>query len=40
MLRSAEASERATRWVMGFTMFVLAALVILCVVGPHVPAGE
>jgi hypothetical protein len=39
-LRSHEASAGATRWVMTLTFVVLAALVILCVVGPHIPAGE
>ncbi len=38
-LQSSEASARATRWVMILTVFVLAALVVLCVVGPHIPGG-
>jgi hypothetical protein len=39
-LQSPEASARATRWVMILTFLVLAALVVLTVVGPHIPAGE
>lgn len=39
-LRSNEASGFATRWVMTLTWVVLAALAILCVVGPHIPSGE
>ena len=35
-----EASDLAARWVMRLTWFVLAALVVLCAVGPHLPAGE
>lgn len=34
------ANPTATKWVYVLTFFVLAALIILCVVGPHVPAGE
>ena len=39
-LESPEASARATRWVMILTFVVLAALVVLTVVGPHIPTGE
>jgi hypothetical protein len=39
-LRSSEASARATRFVYIVMFIVLAALVVLCVVGPHIPAGE
>lgn len=39
-LESPEASARATRWVMILTFIVLAALVVLTVVGPHIPTGE
>ena len=39
-VRSSEASAFATRWVMGLTWFVLLALVLLCVIGPHIPSGE
>ncbi len=38
-LRSPEASARATRIVMTLTFIVLAALVVLCMVGPHIPGG-
>ena len=38
-LRSPEASARATRWVMIMTFVVLAALVVICAVGPHIPGG-
>ncbi|MBL0215097.1 MAG: hypothetical protein IPQ07_14565 [Myxococcales bacterium] len=38
-LRSPEASARATRWVLILTFVVLAALVVLCAVGPHIPGG-
>lgn len=37
---STEAGALATRWVMRLTMVLLAALAILCVVGPHIPSGE
>ena len=40
ILISTEASERATRWVMGITFLMLAALAILLAVGPHIPSGE
>ncbi len=39
-LESPEASARATRWVMTLTFIVLAALVLLCLIGPHIPSGE
>ena len=35
-----EASERSTRWVMRFTWFTLAVLLLLCAIGPHIPSGE
>ena len=37
--RAAEAGELATRWIMRLTLLVLLALVVLCAVGPHIPAG-
>lgn len=40
VLRSSEASARATRIVMTFTFVVLAVLVLLTMIGPHIPAGE
>jgi hypothetical protein len=39
VLRSPEASARATRVVMTFTFIVLGALALLTLIGPHVPAG-
>jgi hypothetical protein len=36
----AEAGAFATRWVMRLTVLVLAALAVLCLVGPHIPGGE
>lgn len=30
----------ATRWVLRLTMLALAALAVLCLVGPHIPGGE
>lgn len=38
--RSTEASELATRWILRLTVVLLAALAVLCAVGPHIPAGE
>lgn len=35
-----EATETQTRWVMWFTIGVLIVLVLLVVIGPHIPAGE
>lgn len=34
------ASATSTRWVMWLTFLVLGALVLLCLIGPHVPSGE
>ena len=39
-LISTEASAFATRWVMRATFFVLFVLVVLCLVGTHIPSGE
>lgn len=39
-LRSNEASAAATKIVLTLTFVILAALVVLCVVGPHIPSGE
>jgi hypothetical protein len=39
-MRSPFASARATRLVMAFTFIVLGALVLLTMIGPHIPAGE
>jgi hypothetical protein len=30
----------STRWILRLTVAVLAALAVLCAVGPHIPAGE
>ena len=40
VIRSPFASERATRLVMAFTFIVLGALLLLTMIGPHIPAGE
>jgi hypothetical protein len=37
---SNEAGELATRWVMRIALVLLAALAVLCLVGPHIPSGE
>jgi hypothetical protein len=39
-LRSDEATARSTKWVMTFTFVMLFLLVALCMIGPHIPAGE
>ena len=39
-LRSPEASAFATRWVMRATIVILFALLVLTLVGPHIPSGE
>ena len=38
-IRTNEAGERSTRWVMRLTFLALAILAILCAVGPHIPSG-
>jgi hypothetical protein len=38
--RTSFASDRATRLVMSFTFIVLGVLVLLTLIGPHVPSGE
>jgi len=40
LLRSDEASAAATRWVMWFVWIVLGLLLVLTLVGPHIPGGE
>lgn len=40
VLHTTQASARATRLVMAFTFLVLGALVLLTLIGPHIPAGE
>jgi hypothetical protein len=39
-LRSKEATARSTKIVMTFTFVMLAVLLLLCIIGPHIPAGE
>lgn len=39
-LRSQEATARSTKIVMTFTFVMLAILVLLCAIGPHIPSGE
>ena len=39
-LRNRFASARATKWVMAFTFAILAILVLMTLIGPHIPAGE
>lgn len=34
------ASELATRWVIRLALLLLAALALLCAIGPHIPSGE
>jgi hypothetical protein len=34
------ASAGATRWVLGFVFLALVMLVVLTLVGPHIPSGE
>lgn len=36
----AQAGELATRWILRLTVLLLLALAALCMVGPHIPAGE
>jgi hypothetical protein len=36
----AQAGELSSRWVMRVTWLALFALAELCLVGPHIPAGE
>ena len=38
-LRS-QAGELSSRWVLRATWLVLLALALLCMIGPHIPAGE
>lgn len=35
-----QAGEFATRWILRLTLLLLALLAVLCMVGPHIPAGE
>ncbi len=38
-LRTPEASARATRWILRATFVMLFALLVLCMVGLHIPSG-
>lgn len=40
IVRTSEASARATRIVMTLTFVMLAVLALICAIGPHIPAGE
>lgn len=40
LLRTRFASAGATRFVMAFTFIVLGVLVLLTLIGPHIPSGE
>jgi hypothetical protein len=40
ILRSEEATARATKWTMTYVWIVLALLAVLSAVGPHIPSGE
>jgi hypothetical protein len=35
-----QASAFATRWILRLAVAALAALAVLCAVGPHIPSGE
>ncbi len=37
---SGQASDTATKWMLRLTMFMLVVLVLLTVIGPHIPSGE
>ena len=39
-LRSSQASALATRIVMTVALLMLGALFLICLIGPHIPAGE
>ena len=39
-IAEAPANATATRWVLWLTVVMLAALVLLLIIGPHIPAGE
>ncbi len=39
-IAEAPANATATRWLLWITMAMLAALVVLLVIGPHIPSGE
>lgn len=39
-IAEAPANATATRWVLWLTVVMLTALVLLLVIGPHIPSGE
>ena len=39
-LRSNEATARTTKIVMTATFVMLAILLLICAIGPHIPSGE
>ncbi len=39
-IAEAPANATATRWVLWLTVVMLVALVLLLMIGPHIPAGE
>jgi len=39
-ISEAPANATATRWVLWLTVMMLVALVLLLMIGPHIPAGE
>ena len=39
-LRSNEATARSTKIIMTFTFVMLVVLLLICAIGPHIPAGE
>ena len=40
IVRTNDASERSTKIIMTLTWVMLAILVLMCAIGPHIPAGE
>jgi len=39
-IAEAPANATATRWMLWLTVVMLVALVLLLMIGPHIPAGE
>jgi hypothetical protein len=39
-IAEAPANATATKWVLWLTVVMLVALVLLLMIGPHIPAGE
>lgn len=40
VMRTSEASEVSTKWMLRITFVMLLAFALLCAIGPHIPAGE